>query len=163
MIKLIWAQTKEGVIGNDNALPWTIKEEMQHFRQTTLNSAVLMGRKTFLSMQNKPLPNRVNYVLTRDVKAKQKNQNNLYFINDLSDVIKKYQHKVNDDLYVIGGNAVISKAIDLADEIIRTIIKKDCKGNIKIDELNFTNFDKIKIVEKEDFYIEYFKRRNHEK
>jgi len=53
------------VIGRDNALPWRLPEDLKHFKSLTLGKPVLMGRKTFESI-GKPLPGRVNLVLTRD-------------------------------------------------------------------------------------------------
>ena len=46
-IVAIWAQDEEGVIGKDNRLPWYLPAELQHFKETTLNHAILMGRVTF--------------------------------------------------------------------------------------------------------------------
>jgi len=68
MISLIAAVAKNGVIGRDNALPWHLPEDMKHFKALTTGHAVLMGRKTWESLPPKfrPLPNRQNYVLTRD-------------------------------------------------------------------------------------------------
>ncbi|PPE04503.1 dihydrofolate reductase [Entomoplasma ellychniae] len=158
MIKLIWAQTKSGVIGKDAKLPWNIPEEMKHFKKTTINSSVLMGRKTFTSMNNKKLLNRINYVLTKNLDSYKDNQDGLFFINNVDSLIEKYQTN-EKDLYVIGGNSVFSKMIDFADELIRTIIKDEYEGNVYMDEVNLTKFDKINIVEYKDFYIEYFTRR----
>ncbi|MEW6513730.1 MAG: dihydrofolate reductase [Pseudomonadota bacterium] len=68
MIILIAAVAKNGVIGKDNALPWHLPEDLKHFKALTTGHAVLMGRKTWESLPPKfrPLPNRQNYVLTRD-------------------------------------------------------------------------------------------------
>lgn len=68
MIVIVAAVAKNGVIGKDNALPWRLPEDMAHFKALTTGHAVLMGRKTWESLPAKfrPLPNRRNYVLTRD-------------------------------------------------------------------------------------------------
>lgn len=63
----IVAISRNGCIGNDNALPWRIGSDLKRFRQLTSGSVVIMGRKTFESLNSKPLPNRINIVLTRDV------------------------------------------------------------------------------------------------
>src|SRR5205085_12058385 len=64
-IIFIVARAENGVIGRDNALPWRIKSDMQHFRALTMGKPVLMGRKTFASI-GKPLPGRSNIVISRD-------------------------------------------------------------------------------------------------
>ena len=63
-LSLIWAMTRNRVIGRDNALPWRLPDEMRHFMRTTLGKPVIMGRKQFESM-GKPLPKRENIVLSR--------------------------------------------------------------------------------------------------
>jgi len=57
-IVAIWAQDEEGVIGKDNRLPWHLPAELQHFKETTLNHAILMGRVTFDGMGRRLLPKR---------------------------------------------------------------------------------------------------------
>ena len=62
--KIIAAMSLNRVIGCRQSLPWHLPEELQWFRQTTLNQTLLMGRKTFDSMGKRPLPQRTTYVLT---------------------------------------------------------------------------------------------------
>lgn len=66
MISIIVAMAKDNVIGIENRLPWDLPEDMKWFRRHTLGKAVLMGRSTYESI-GKPLPQRRNLVLTRDV------------------------------------------------------------------------------------------------
>ncbi|MBT2450869.1 dihydrofolate reductase [Streptomyces sp. ISL-43] len=67
-IGLIWAQTTDGVIGADNAIPWRLPEDLAHFKATTLGHPVVMGRKTWDSLppRFRPLSGRRNIVVTRD-------------------------------------------------------------------------------------------------
>jgi len=62
--KAIAAMSLNRVIGNGNKIPWHLPEDFQWFKQTTMGSVVVMGRKTFESL-GKPLPNRKNLILTR--------------------------------------------------------------------------------------------------
>ncbi len=68
MMVLIAAVAKNGVIGKNNALPWHLPEDLKHFRALTTGHAVIMGRKTWESLPThfRPLPGRLNIVLTRD-------------------------------------------------------------------------------------------------
>lgn len=63
----IWAEDEAGLIGVDGKLPWYLPRELQHFKETTLNQAILMGRVTFDGMNRRLLPNRQTLVMTRDV------------------------------------------------------------------------------------------------
>ena len=65
MISIIAAVSKNGVIGVDNKLPWNLPEDLKRFKELTTNNVVIMGRKTYESI-GKPLPNRINIVITRN-------------------------------------------------------------------------------------------------
>ena len=69
-IVAIWAQDEEGVIGKGNRLPWHLPAELQHFKETTLNHAILMGRVTFDGMGRRLLPKRETLILTRNPEEK---------------------------------------------------------------------------------------------
>lgn len=64
-ITIIVAMTPRRVIGKDGRIPWHLPEDLRHFKQTTTGHAIIMGRKTFESI-GRPLPNRRNFVITRD-------------------------------------------------------------------------------------------------
>lgn len=68
-IVLVAAVGENGVIGREGQLPWRLKSDLRHFRQVTLNRPVIMGRKTFEAI-GKPLKDRTNIVLTRDLSLK---------------------------------------------------------------------------------------------
>jgi len=66
-MKLIVACDPNGGIGYKNKLPWTkIQGDLPRFKQLTQNKIVVMGRNTWDSLPKKPLPNRINYILTSD-------------------------------------------------------------------------------------------------
>ena len=62
---LVVARARNGVIGNDGAMPWHLPDDLRRFKRMTVGKPVIMGRKTFESI-GKPLPGRQNIVLTRD-------------------------------------------------------------------------------------------------
>ena len=64
-VTLVVAAAENDAIGRGNALPWHLPDDLKHFKRVTLGKPVLMGRKTFDSI-GKPLPGRVNIVVTRD-------------------------------------------------------------------------------------------------
>ena len=71
MLAAIWAQSVDGIIGRDGALPWHLPEDLAHFRTVTASDAVIMGRSTWDSLPDRfrPLPGRANIVLSRGVEA----------------------------------------------------------------------------------------------
>lgn len=54
----IWVQDQCGIIGKNNHLPWHLPKDLKHFKETTLNQVILMGRVTFEGMNKRLLPNR---------------------------------------------------------------------------------------------------------
>lgn len=134
MINLILAMTEDYTIGNDNSLPWKIKEEMQYFVQITTGNAVLMGRKTFESI-GKPLSSRLNIILTRDQKWTKKTKlkyPQLEITNDLDKVIQKFINKP-EKLFIIGGKEVFYQTYPYADQLYISVIKERHQGNVKLD------------------------------
>jgi dihydrofolate reductase len=65
VIALVYAQSRNGIIGAEGGLPWHIPSDLKRFKETTLGKPIIMGRKTWESLPRKPLPGRVNIVVTR--------------------------------------------------------------------------------------------------
>ena len=63
---LVVARARNGVIGRDGDLPWRLRSDLQRFKAITLGKPCIMGRKTWESLPLKPLPGRLNLVLSRD-------------------------------------------------------------------------------------------------
>ena len=64
-LELVFAAARNGVIGRDNGLPWSLPADLAFFKRLTMGHPVLMGRRTWDSI-GRPLPGRLNLVLTRD-------------------------------------------------------------------------------------------------
>jgi len=60
------ARARNGVIGRDGALPWRLSDDLKQFKALTMGKPLIMGRKTWESLPRRPLPGRLNIVLTRD-------------------------------------------------------------------------------------------------
>lgn len=67
MLGMIWAQSADGWIGRDGTMPWHVPEDLRHFKEITTSHPVIMGRRTWdsLNPRFRPLPGRTNIVLTR--------------------------------------------------------------------------------------------------
>ncbi|RHZ37196.1 dihydrofolate reductase [endosymbiont GvMRE of Glomus versiforme] len=134
MINLIWAMTEEYIIGQDNSLPWKIKEEMQHFAKTTRGHTILMGRKTFESI-GKPLPGRCNIVLTKNqewTKEIKLKYPQLTVENNLTTIIQSFNNSP-EQLFIIGGKEIFYQTYPFADQLHISVIKKKYPGNVKLD------------------------------
>jgi dihydrofolate reductase len=60
------ARSRNGVIGRDGGLPWHLSDDLKRFKALTLGKPIIMGRKTWQSLPKRPLPGRLNLILTRD-------------------------------------------------------------------------------------------------
>ena len=89
-IVAIWAQDEKGVIGKEDRLPWHLPAELKHFKETTLNHAILMGRVTFDGMGRRLLPGRETLILTRN--PEESIEGALVFQN-VEDVLEWYHHQ----------------------------------------------------------------------
>lgn len=123
-IALIWAESKNGIIGKENTLPWHLPNDLKYFRSLTQGNAVVMGRKTFESLENKPLPNRENFVLTRQMDfSAPEGVHVLHSVEQLASL------KDSEQVFVIGGAEIYQSAIAYADILYRTIIHQDFDGD----------------------------------
>ena len=99
MIIGIAAVDRKGAIGKGGKLPWHYSADMKFFRETTTGHAVVMGRKTWLTI-GKPLKNRLNIVLSRDTDIEP--QESLIVFSDIESVLS-FNKSLTTDLFVIGG------------------------------------------------------------
>jgi dihydrofolate reductase/thymidylate synthase len=120
MIQLIVATDVNGGIGHQNKLPWpSNKKDMAFFKEKTENNIVVMGRKTYDSLPKsyKPLPNRLNLVLTSETRE---DTENVKFLSSVRSVLQLYKSMKTDRiLFVIGGWNVYKQFLDL--QVVDTI------------------------------------------
>ena len=121
-IHLIWAQDENGGIGKSGKLPWHLSEDLQNFKKITLNSAIIMGRKTWESLTIKPLPKRRNIVLTSS------KINNIEHYDTINNCIQKLKNDNVNEVFIIGGAAIYKKFFELADTLHITLINKKTNG-----------------------------------
>jgi len=124
-LALVWAQTPAGVIGRDGALPWSVPEDLAHFRSLTSGHPVVMGRATWESLPPKfrPLPGRENIVLSRTPG----------YVADGARVVTTLAAALalvaGREAWVIGGGAVYEAAVGHADRLEVTEIDDMVAGD----------------------------------
>lgn len=120
LIAIVALDDRRG-IGISNALPWRLKEDLAHFKRTTLGHPVIMGRKTFDSI-GKPLPNRRNIVITRNAGWRHDGVEAVTSVDDALALIGDMQ------AYVIGGAQIFAETLPYTERLVVTEIGKtfDC-------------------------------------
>ncbi|KHF27969.1 Dihydrofolate reductase [Anoxybacillus sp. BCO1] len=104
MISIIVAMDRNRVIGWNNTLPWHLPSDLAYFKHVTMGHPIVMGRKTFESI-GRPLPGRINIVLTRDnTFSADSNVQVIHSIDDIEQIEQQHGH-----LFVIGGHKCLNK------------------------------------------------------
>ena len=127
-MKLIVASDPKGGIGYNNKLPWTnLQGDLLRFKELTTGKVILMGRNTWESLPKKPLPNRINVVVTRQ---------NIEGITTLTSVPERDTMDLRD-VWLIGGAQLIKASWHLIDEIhlTRTLSEYTCDTFIDLVKL----------------------------
>lgn len=156
MITLVWAQTKDGVIGYENKLPWSIKEELKHFKNSTIGRDILMGKNTWDSLPFKPLPNRKNIIVSSKLILDP--SIDAVVERDLLKILSEYKNTTKE-LAIIGGAKIYEQSLDLADKLIISIINKDYIGDTYAPIVDFDKFIEINKIEYDEFTVyEYTKK-----
>lgn len=136
IISLIAARTQNGVIGKNNDLPWHLPDDMKYFMQTTSSHYVVMGRKNYDSIPEKfrPLPNRTNIVITRQVGFA---ADKCTVVHSLDDAIQLAEKNNQQELFIIGGAEIYQLAMPFANRLYLTEIQTELHG-----DTYFPTFDK---------------------
>ena len=133
MISIIAAIGKNGEIGKNNELIWHIKEDLQNFKNLTMNKYIVMGANTYASLP-KRLEGRKYIVLSNHLKEI---ENGLLFKN-FDDLIE-FINKQNEEIMIIGGSSIYKSFIPYADKIYLTEIDDTSEA-----DAYFPDFDKSK-------------------
>ena len=136
MISLIVAVAEQGVIGQQNALPWRLSGDLKRFKALTMGKPIIMGRKTYDSI-GRPLPGRTNIVITR--------QSDLQLpgcvvVTSLDQAINSVQA---DEYMVIGGAEIYRQALPLAQRVYLTQVHAKVDGDAFFPELSSTQWREV--------------------
>lgn len=154
MLSLIAAMSENRVIGRDGDLPWHLPADLKHFKATTRGHPVIMGRKTFESL-DRPLPNRTNIVITRNPNY---DVDGVIVVRSLDEALRvaEKQHdgaeptRSDDDgdrepeIFILGGEEIFRQALCRADRLYLTIVHAELDGDTffpEIDEASWRTTD----------------------
>ena len=132
-LHLIYARSRNNVIGVNGDLPWHLPEDLAHFKRTTLGQAVIMGRVTWQSIPEKfrPLPGRSNVVVSRqpDFSAP-----GAQVVNSLQAAMALFP--ADETVWLIGGAQLYAQAMPLAQQLVITEIDADYQGDAFAPAIN---------------------------
>lgn len=158
-IIIIAAIAQNGVIGKANGeMPWHVKEEFQHFKQTTLGSAVIMGRKTFETL-GKPLKGRENIIVTRNKYFKVDFEETKLFYS-LEDSISYCRSNAYEKIFIIGGGEIFKQAMLHANEMILSFMKFEAEGEVTFPEIKPVTWKLVSTEDREQFEVRRYGKIN---
>ena len=121
-LSIIVAHDSNLVIGKEGGLPWHYSEDLKFFKKTTMGSPMLMGRGVFEELNEKPLPDRKNVVLSRS-----RSYDHVPTFKSIDEALDYLSDE--EQVFIIGGGEIYNQTIDRADELIITQIKKEYEGD----------------------------------
>lgn len=133
-ISIIAAVSDNNVIGKDNKLLWRLSNDLKRFKKLTTSKVVIMGQNTYESLPIKPLPNRVNIVITND--------SDIYYDN--CDTVNGIDHAINrakywakdDEIFIIGGGSVYKQFFNISNKLYITKVHHKFDGDTFFPEIN---------------------------
>lgn len=146
VLTAIAAVAENNVIGKDGGLPWDYPEDLEHFKETTMGSPLVMGRTTYESFGSEgevhnPLPGRPHLVLTTT--GYEDTPDNVYTFESVDDVltfVSEYEEEYDKDVYVIGGASIYEQFLPHVDRLILSEIPGEYDGGIEFPEWDPTEW-----------------------
>ena len=139
MINIIAAVSQNNVIGKNGTIPWHYPEDFKRFKQKTESHIVIMGRRTFASMQYKPLKNRMNIVV-----SSQHEFDNVENVKSLQEALLLAKNSLCDDntcIWLIGGYRIYEEGLQHADVIDMTYIPEHITVSSTDEMIYFPKID----------------------
>lgn len=156
MISIIVATDKNGLIGRENNLPWNIKDELKYFKDMTMHKTLLVGRKTFESI-NKPLPGRTLIIVTNNHQFCFEDSS-ISICYNLAEIIKRYEHS-HDELMVIGGASIYEEILPYTHRIYLSIVDGDYEGNVYFPNVDYSKFHIITQTKYKQFIAYIYEKK----
>lgn len=146
-IAIVVARARNGVIGRDGDMPWTQRSDLQRFKAITTGKPCIMGRATWESLPLRPLPGRLNLILSRDLSYEESGKaKGAVVVSSFADALDIARETAGDDgideVCVIGGAALFEAALPRAKRLYITEIDAEPEGDVF-----FPDFDEADFVE----------------
>jgi dihydrofolate reductase len=132
-IVFVVAVARNGVIGRQGKLPWRISSDLKRFRAITMGRPVIMGRKTWESLPKRPLPGRVNIVITRDQGYQAQGA---VVTTSVAEALARARQAESEEICVIGGSEIFREMLPMADRLYLTEVGLDPEGDVVFPPLD---------------------------
>lgn len=143
-VSLIAARGRNNVIGTQGDLPWRLSSDLKLFKAVTRGKPVIMGRKTWESLPRRPLPGRLNIVVTRQDEYRADGAQVVSDMGAAFDIafVQANQDQV-DEVFVIGGAQIYAAAMHVADRLYLTEVDADPAGDAHFPEFDEAGWSEL--------------------
>jgi dihydrofolate reductase len=141
-ISIIAAIGENNVLGKDNKLPWYISDDLKRFKKLTFGHTVIMGRKTFGSINNRPLSNRRNIVLTKEINFKGDHFEVVHCFDDALKLLDPVE-----EVFVIGGAVVYKLFLPVTNKLYLTMVHKSFNADVFFPEFQMNEWKEIEHID----------------
>ncbi|MBO6548030.1 MAG: dihydrofolate reductase [Rhizobiales bacterium] len=142
-VSFVVAVAENGIIGNNNELPWRLPSDLKRFRKLTMGKPIVMGRKTFLSI-GKPLDGRANIILSRD---KSFSAEGAFVVDSVEAALELGQEKAElsgaDEIMIIGGAEIYAAFMPHVTRLYYTLVHAEPLGDASFPLNDFSNWKEI--------------------
>jgi len=167
---MIFATSENGVIGSNNKLLWNLPNDLKRFKKLTENRIVIMGKKTFDSLPNGPLTNRLNIIICNDdpeflksepnIKTKNTGMVKVPDISSAFNIIHNFEMNPFistiklDEFFVIGGGQIYELFLPFVRKIYMTIVHSEFDGDTQMPDIHKYEWEELQEIEnkKDDFH-----------
>lgn len=144
VIALVVARARNGVIGRDGDLPWRLRSDLQRFKAVTMGKPCIMGRKTWDSLPLKPLPGRLNLVLSKDESFEPKGAVACLTLDEAIEIAREQAEDDRvDEVCVIGGTAIFAAALPRARRLYITEVDVEVEGDAVFPAFDEAAFEEV--------------------
>lgn len=144
------AVAQNGVIGRDGGMPWRLSTDLRRFKMDTMGKPLVMGRKTWESFPSRPLPGRLNIVVTRDEAYHAEGGETVSSLDEAFALAAQQAGRTAgvDELCVIGGGQIYAQALPAADRLHVTHVLAEVEGDTVFPSIDPAVWE---LVSSEDF------------
>ena len=143
-IAMVVARARNGVIGRDGDLPWRLRSDLQRFKAVTMGKPCVMGRKTWDSLPLKPLPGRLNVVVTRDGSFEARGAVVCTTLDEALGIAREQAEDDGvDEICVIGGTALFEALLPRAHRLYLTEVDAAPEGDAWFPEINESDWREV--------------------
>jgi dihydrofolate reductase len=164
LLTAIVAVCEKRGIGFENKMPWHVSEDLKRFKKLTSGNCVILGRKTFESLGNKPLPNRVHFVVSRNfVELKKKYPYETVFycesVENAVEMALSKSKELGNKVFVMGGAEIYKQVLPLVNclEVTKIDLNVECDTWFPEFEKDFKLLECEKITSANGLSVEFQK------